>query len=56
MRMGCGVEFGKSPNLVQLEFVKLVSCTGRFHRGLRDFRLPASDIYREGGCGLPISL
>lgn len=28
MRTGCGVEFGGSPNLIQLEFLKLVSCTG----------------------------
>ena len=34
MRMGCGVEFGRSPNLIQLEFVKFVSCTGRFPRRL----------------------
>ncbi len=34
MRMGCGAEFGRSPNLVQLEFVKFVPCTGRFPRRL----------------------
>ena len=34
MCMGCGVEFGGSPNLVQLLFVKLVSYTERFPRGL----------------------
>ncbi len=62
--MGCRVEFVRSPNLVQLEFVKLVSCTGRFPREIRtscmslvrSFRLPISCINREGGCGLPVSL
>jgi hypothetical protein len=34
VRTGCGVEFGRSPNLIQLEFLKLVSCTGRFPSGL----------------------
>ncbi len=34
MRMGCKVKFGRSPNLVQLEFVKFVSSAGRFSRGL----------------------
>ncbi len=57
MCMGCGVEFGGSPNLVQLEFVKLVSYTGRFTRCIRTscmslvrgFRLHTSCIDREGG-------
>ncbi len=57
MRIGCGVEFERSPNLVQLEFVKLVSCTGRFPRWIRTscmslvrgFRLLTSCINREGG-------
>ena len=56
MRMGCGVEFGKSPNLVRLEFVKFFSCTGRFPISIRtsstslvrDFSLPTSCINREG--------
>ncbi len=56
--MRCGVEFGRSPNLVQLKFVKLVSCTGRFPSGIRTsytnfvrgFKLPTSCINREGGC------
>lgn len=26
--LGCGVEFGRRPNLLQLDFVKFVSCTG----------------------------
>ena len=54
--MGCGVEFERSPNLVRLEFVKFVSCTGRFPRWIRTsyvslvrgFRLPTSCINREG--------
>ncbi len=37
MRMGCGVEFGGIPKFVQLEFVKFVSCTGRFPIGDYDF-------------------
>ncbi len=57
MCIGCEVEFGMSPNLVQLEFVKLVYCTGRFPRWIRTscmslvcgFRLPTSCINREGG-------
>ena len=57
MRMGCRVEFGRSPNLLLLEFVKLVSCTERFPRWIRtsclslvrSFRLLTSCINREGG-------
>ena len=62
--IGCGVKFGSSPNLVQLEFVKLVSCTGRFPRWIRTscmslvrgFRLPTSCINRKEGRGLPVLL
>ena len=54
MRMGCGVEFARRPNLVRLEFVKFVSCTGWFPRWIRTsyvslvrgFRLPTSCINR----------
>jgi len=34
VHMGHEVEFGGSPNLVQLKFVKFISCTERFPRGL----------------------
>ncbi len=47
MRMRCRVEFGESPNLVQLEFVKFVSCTGRFPRG---FGLLVHDWFMVLGC------
>ena len=56
VRMGCGVEFGRSPNLVQLEFVKFVSCTRWFPKVfrtssmslVRGFGLPTSCINRGG--------
>lgn len=34
MRMGRGIQVGRSPKLESLEFVKFVSSTGRFPTGL----------------------
>ncbi len=56
MRMGCGVEFGRSPNLVRLVYVKFLSCTRGFPKVFRTlsmslvcgFRLPTLCINRGG--------
>ena len=52
MRMECGVEFGGSPNLVQLEFVKFSKGLGLLVLGWLVALDCLPQINREGGYSL----